>query len=35
MAIYESARLRCKLSLPLEQDEFPLALMVACGEMGE
>jgi len=27
MAVYESARLRAKLALPLRQDRFPLELM--------
>jgi len=33
MASYESARLRKRIELPLEQDEFPLQLMVDAGEL--
>jgi predicted dehydrogenase len=33
MAIYESARLRKKIELPLQQDRFPLEIMVEKGEM--
>ena len=33
MAIYESARLHKKITLPLQQDRFPLELMVAEGKM--
>jgi UDP-N-acetyl-2-amino-2-deoxyglucuronate dehydrogenase len=33
MAIYESARLRSKLTMPLNQDKFPLQLMVDAGQM--
>lgn len=33
MAIYESARLRNKIELPLEQPRFPLELLIERGEM--
>ena len=33
MAIYESARLHKKITLPLQQDRFPLELMVAEGKI--
>lgn len=33
MSIYESARLRRKIELPLQQDAFPLELMIAEGEL--
>jgi hypothetical protein len=33
MAIYESARLRRKITLPLQQERFPLELLVAAGEL--
>ena len=28
MAIYESARTRCMIRMPLQQDQFPLAVMI-------
>jgi predicted dehydrogenase len=33
MAIYESARLRARVDLPLQQDRFPLELMIEAGEL--
>ena len=33
MAVYESARLHRKLALPLEQDRFPLDLMLEDGQL--
>ncbi|HEX8835177.1 MAG TPA: Gfo/Idh/MocA family oxidoreductase [Abditibacteriaceae bacterium] len=33
MAIYESARLRARVDLPLKQDRFPLELMIEAGEL--
>lgn len=33
MAIYESARLRTKITLPLDQPRFPLEIMIENGEM--
>jgi UDP-N-acetyl-2-amino-2-deoxyglucuronate dehydrogenase len=33
MAIYESARLHRRVSLPLAQEQFPLELMIATGEL--
>ena len=33
MAVYESARLRARVDLPLKQDRFPLELMIEAGEL--
>jgi predicted dehydrogenase len=33
MAIYESARLRSKIELPLQQDEYPLQIMIDNGQL--
>ena len=33
MAIYESARTRSRIELPLKQDAFPLQVMVDEGQM--
>lgn len=33
MAVYESARLNARVELPLQQDEFPLAMMIQQGRL--
>ena len=33
MAMYESARLRARIELPLQQPRFPLEIMIENGEM--
>ena len=33
MGIFESARLRRKLTLPIEQERYPLALMIDAGDL--
>jgi hypothetical protein len=33
MAIYEAARLRDKIELPLQQEQFPLQIMIDEGQL--